>query len=183
MRLWRVLPWDPSASARAPGGALWVPRALQGTGRHDAPDRYGCLYLAEDAVSAVAEALAPFRGTGDLRPELLVRSGRQLALAELELGVGAVLVDLDDPAVLAAETLRPSGVATRHREVTQASALRMFEDRPEAAGLRWWSTLEASWIHVTLFDRALDALVVGEVHPLTVDHEAVADAAVHLGLA
>ncbi|MDQ3091391.1 MAG: RES domain-containing protein [Actinomycetota bacterium] len=183
MRLWRVLPWDPSASAGAPGDALWVPRALQGTGRHDAPDRYGCLYLAEDAVSGVAEALAPFRGTGDLRPELLVRSGRRLALAELELDAGSVLVDLDDPAVLATEALRPSIVGTGRRAVTQAYALRQFERHPDAAGLRWWSTLEASWLQVTLFDRALGAVTVHGVHALGVDDEAVATAAAHLGLA
>lgn len=62
-------------------------------------------------MSAVAELLALFRGTGDPRPELLVRPGRQLALAELELDAHTVLVDLDDPAVLAADTLRPSIVA------------------------------------------------------------------------
>ena len=183
MRLWRVLPWDPSAAAGAPGGALWVPRAFQGTARHDAPDRYGCLYLAEDAVSAVAEALAPFRGTGDLRPELLIRSGRPLALAELELDDGALLVDLDDPAVLAAEVLRPSIVATGKRPVTQAYAVQQFERHPDAAGLRWWSTLEASWIHVTLFDRALGAVAVLGVRALAIDDEAVTSAAAHLGLA
>lgn len=183
MRLWRVLPWDPSATLREPGGALWVPRAFQGTGRHDAPDRYGCLYLAEDAVSAVAEMLAPFRGTGDLSSELLVRSGRQLALAELELDAHAVLVDLDDPAVLAAEMLRPSIVATGHRGATQAYAVRQFEHHPDAAGLRWWSTLEASWIHITLFDRGLSAVNVQGVHLLGVDDEAVITAAEHLGLA
>ncbi len=183
MRLWRVLPWDPSASAGEPGDALWVPQAFQGTGRHDAPDRYGCLYLAEAAVSAVAEMLAPFRGTGDLRPELLVRSGRQLALAELELDAHAVLIDLDDPAILAAETLRPSIVATGHRETTQAYAVRQFERHPDAAGLRWWSTLEASWILVTLFDRALGAVNVHEVRLLGVDDQAVITAAAYLGLA
>ncbi|MGH9062519.1 MAG: RES domain-containing protein [Acidimicrobiales bacterium] len=169
--------------AGEPGGALWVPRAFQGTGRHDAPDRYGCLYLAEAAVSAVAEMLAPFRGTGDLGPELLVRSGLQLALAELELDVSAVLVDLDDPAVLAAETLRTSVVATGHRETTHTYAVRQFERHPDAAGLRWWSTLEANWMHVTLFDRALGAVSVRGVHPLAVDDEAVTVAAAHLGLA
>lgn len=183
MRLWRVLPWDPSATAGAPGGALWVPRAFQGTARHDASDRYGCLYLAEAAVSAVAEVLAPFRGTGDLQPELLVRSGRQLALAELELDAGAVLVDLDDPALLAAETLRPSIVATGRRGITQAYAVRQFERHPHAAGLRWWSTLEASWIQVTLFDRALGAVNVRNVRMLAIDAEAVTVAAAHLGLA
>ncbi|HET7325893.1 MAG TPA: RES family NAD+ phosphorylase [Nocardioidaceae bacterium] len=183
MKLWRVLSWNPSAPAGAPGDALWVPREFQGTGRHDAPDRYGCLYLAEDAVSAVAETLAPFRGTGDLQPELLVRSGRQLALAELELTAKAVLIDLDDPTTLDVEALRPSVVATGHRQVTQAYALRQFERHPDAAGLRWWSTLEASWIHVTLFDRALGAITVKSVHALAIDNEAVAAAAELLGLA
>ena len=183
MKLWRVLPWDPSAAAGEPGDVLWVPRAFQGTGRHDAPDRYGCLYLAEAAVSAVAEMLAPFRGTGDLQPELLVRSSRQLALAELDLDAHAALVDLDDPAVLTAETLRPSIVATGRRETTQDYAVRQFERHPDAAGLRWWSTLEASWIHVTLFDRALHAVTVRGVRPLAVDDETVIAAAKHLGLA
>lgn len=183
MSLWRVLPWDPSASTGAPGDPLWVPRAFQGTGRHDAPDLYGCLYLAETAVSAVAEMLAPFRGTGDLQPELLVRSGRQLALTELELAADAVLIDLDEPAVLAAETLRPSIVATGRRATTQAYAARQFEGHPDAAGLRWWSTLEASWIQVTLFDRALDMVSVRGVRALGVNDEAVIAAATHLGLA
>ena len=183
MRLWRVLPWDPSAPPGAAGDALWVPRAFQGTGRHDAPERYGCLYLAQEAVSAIVEALAPFRGTGDLRPELLVRSGLHLALAELELDAGSVLIDLDDPSVLIAETLRPSIVATGHRAVTQAYALQQFERHPDAAGLRWWSTLEASWSHVTLFDRALGAVTIHGVRALAVDDEAVATAAAHLGLA
>lgn len=75
--------------------------------------------LAEDATSAVAEALAPFRGTGDLQPELLIRSGRQLALAELALANDAQLIDLDDPRVLDAEALRPSIVATGRRSVMQ----------------------------------------------------------------
>ncbi|MGH9069873.1 MAG: hypothetical protein ACRDX8_01575 [Acidimicrobiales bacterium] len=111
------MPWDPSASVRHPGNALRFPRASQGTVRHDAPDRYRCLYLAEAAVSAVAEMLAPFRGTGDLGPE------------------------------------------------------------------RRWSTLEASWIHVTLYDRAIGALDVRNVSLLAVDDEVVTLAATHLGLA
>ena len=183
MRLWRVLPWDPSARVGQPGHTLWVPREYQGNGRHDAPDLYGCLYLAEVAVSAVAEMLAPFRGTGDLQPELLVRSGRRLALAELELAGNATLIDLDDPAVLIAEALRPSIVATGQRSVTQAYAVGQFERHSEAAGLRWWSTLEASWIQVTLFDRALGGLSVRGVRTLAIDDEAVMAAATFLGLA
>jgi hypothetical protein len=182
VRLWRVLPWAPSAPVGQAGHALWVPREYQGTGRHDAPDRYGCLYLAEVAVSAVAEMLAPFRGTGDLQPDLLVRSGRQLALAELEFAEDATLIDLDNPAVLIAESLRPSVVATGQRTVTQQYAVGQFERHAEAAGLRWWSTLEASWIQVTLFDRAVGGLSVRDVRTLAIDDEAVTAAASFLGL-
>jgi hypothetical protein len=160
-----------------------VPREYQGSGRHDAPDRYGCLYVAEAAVWAVAEALAPFRGTGDLHGELLIRSGRQLGLAELELAGEATLIDLDEPAVLVTEALQPSVVATGRRSVTQGYAVAQFERHPEAAGLRWWSTLESSWIQVTLFDRAVGALTVHEVRTLTIDDQTVIAAAALLGLA
>jgi hypothetical protein len=180
--LWRVLPWDPSARPEAPGGALWFPRPFQGTGRHDNPARYGCLYVCESPVSAIAEALAPFRGTGDLRPELLARTGRPLALAQLELAGDRALVDLDDPEVLAAESLRPSAVATTRRCSTQAYAARLFEAHPQAAGLRWWSTLEAGWINVTLFDRAARSLSARDVRLLASGDDDVRAAARFLGL-
>jgi hypothetical protein len=126
--------------------------------------------------------LAPFRGTGDLHPDLLVRSGRQLALAELELADGARLIDLDEPAVLLNESLRPSVVATNERSVT-AYAVAQFDRHSKAAGLRWWSTLEASWIQITLFDRAISELRVQGVQVLSVDDAAVIAAATYLGLA
>ena len=191
MILWRVLPWDPSARPTAPGGALWFPRPFQGAARHDDPARYGCLYVAEDPVSAVAEALAPFRGTGDLDAEMLTRMGRPLGLAELALDDAASLIDLDDPAVLVreqlrpsqvAEGLRPSEVATGRRAATQGYAARLFDAHPAAAGLRWWSTLEASWINVTLFDRAAPRLRLRHVRALDPAAEEVAAAARFLGL-
>src|SRR5215207_4403603 len=180
--LWRVLPWDPSARPAAPGGALWFPRPFQGTGRHDDPARYGCLYVCESPVSAIAEALAPFRGTGDLRPELLHRMGRPLALAQLKLAAGTALIDLDDPGTLAAEALRPSVVATGRRSATQSYAAQLFEAHREAAGLRWWSMLEAAWINVTLFDRAQLALAARAVRPLDRGDADVRAAARFLGL-
>lgn len=183
MTLWRVLPWDPSAADGSPGHPRWVPRALQGTARHDAPQRYGCLYLAQDAVSAVAETLAPFRGVGELDEGLLTRAGRPLALAALELSESGSLLDLDDPAVLVDEAMRPSTVASGRRALTRAYAEALFDRHPQAAGLRWWSTLESTWINVTLFDRAVDGLVVTDVEPLTVDDDVVVAAAAHVGLA
>lgn len=182
MRLWRALPLDRSAGAEEAGGALWFPRLQQGGGRHDNPDLYGCLYVSEEPVAAVAELLAPFRGTGKLLPSMLVRFGRPLALAQLELGDGITAVDLDDPSTLIATGLRPSQVATRHRTVTQRQAAEVFESHPAAAGIRWWSTLEASWINWTLFDRARGALEVGEVRELTVADTTVFEAADLLGL-
>jgi hypothetical protein len=181
--LWRVLPADPAAAPEAPGGALWFPREHQGSARHDNPAAYGCLYVAEGPVSAVAEALLPFRGRGGLCPAMLERAGRPLALAELELAEPARLVDLDDPPTLSSARLRPSRVATRVRAVTQTDALRLHRDHGRAAGLRWWSTIESSWLNVTVFDRARTRLRVRGLQTLTVEHEAVRGAAAALGLA
>lgn len=183
MILWRVLPWDPAAGPTDQGGPLFFPRAFQGTGRHDNPARYGCLYLGTEAASAVAEALARFRGSGELSEELLVRGGLGLALAELHLPDGAELIDLDEPRTLRRERLRPSEVATRDRAATQAYAERLFAAHPGASGLRWWSTLESSWINVTLFDRTVGALSARAPERLTPGHPAVAEAAEFLGLA
>lgn len=182
MRLWRTVPLDRRAAATAPGGALWFPREQQGYGRHDNPDLYGCLYVAEDAVSAVAEPLAAFRGTGALTAPMLVHLGRPLALAALELPDDVVVVDLDDPAVLAAHALRPSRVANRDRTATQEIAADLYRAEDEAVGLRWWSTIESSWINWTLFDRALGALTLVEVAELRLDDAVVRDVAALLGL-
>jgi RES domain-containing protein len=181
VRLWRVLPIDERAAPDHSGGALWFPRELQGYGRHDNPEVYGCIYAAEDPVSAVAEQLAPFRGTGPLLPAMLVRAGVPLALAGLDLADGTVVVDLDDPLVLDEHGLRPSQVATRHRTVTQIQASEIHASDPAALGLRWWSTLEASWINWTLFDRAAKALDLSHVEGLDLNSPVVREAVEFLG--
>ena len=182
MIAFRVFPHDTSAPSNEPGGSLWFPREWQGTGRHDNPEHYGCLYVSEVAVAPVAEALAVFRGTAELRWSMLVRAARGLALATIELDDGAMVIDLDDPEVLLAEKLRPSQVATRQRERTQADALTIFKRHREAAGLRWWSTLEASWLNLTLFDRAAARLNVADIRLLALDDPVVLDAADALGI-
>jgi RES domain len=182
VRLWRALPLDRAAEPREAGGALWFPRLQQGGGRHDNPDLYGCLYASEEPVSAVAELLAPFRGTGPLLPSMLIRYGRPLALVAIELGDGLTAVDLDDPATLIATGLRPSEVATRRRAATQRQAAEVYESHPAAVGIRWWSTLESSWINWTLFDRVAEDLEVGEVRTLSSNEGAVSEAAEALGL-
>jgi hypothetical protein len=179
--LYRCFAWDEGARASQPDGALWFPRIYQGDGRHDNPDVYGCVYLADREVSCVVEQLARFRGRG-LVPGALVRRGLPLALGALELPDDAEFIDLDDPAVLTAHALRPSNVATRDRGVTQPQALALHEAHPSAAGLRWWSVYEALWANVTLFDRAAPSLRLGGIRRLELGDPAVVAATDHLGL-
>ena len=181
MILHRCLAWNERAAPDAADGALWFPRPYQGEGRHDNPAAYGCLYLSEQPLSCVVEQLARFRGQR-LTPALLRRRGLPLALAELELRDGAELIDLDEPAVLRRERLRPSRVATRMRAITQPQALALHEKHVEAAGLRWWSTFESQWLNVTLFDRAAAAQRLVSVKALAAADEEIAAAADVLGL-
>lgn len=176
MILHRCFAWDRRAREDQQDGPLWFPRVFQGEGRHDNPDIYGCLYLAGQAVSSIVEQLARFRGQR-LTPPLLRRRGLPLALAELELADDTRLINLDDPAVLSREKLRPSLVATRHRDVTQPEARKLYERHKGASGLSWWSVYEALWINVTLFDRASRSLRIRSVRELTIEDPAVVEAA------
>jgi hypothetical protein len=181
--LWRLLPLAGDVAPSSPGGALWFPRELQGAGRHDNPERYGCLYLSESPTSAVAEALAQFRGAGVLTQGMLIRASLPFALVQIDCADDESLIDLDDPEALTRTRLRPSRVATKARAVTQAYAARIFDERPAAVGLRWWSTLEASLTNFTLYDRAAPALRLIDSEPLTLEHSATREAAELLGLA
>jgi hypothetical protein len=178
--LHRCFAWNEGAGDAGVDGPLWCPRIYQVEGRHDQPDRYGCLYLSTTPLSTVVEQLARFRGQR-LTPSLLRRRGLPLALADLELEDDTGLVDLDDPAVLRREGLRPSRVATRDRRFSQPQALRLYERHPEAAGLRWWSTYEATWLNLTLFDRAVPRLRVAAIRVLTLEDPAVMHAAEFFG--
>jgi hypothetical protein len=92
------------------------------------------------------------------------------------------LVELDDPRNLLARDLRPSTVATRARKVTQRWAREIHEEG--VAGFEWWSTIEASWINVTLFaDRAHERVALAaDPEPLSLAHPAVRDAAEAVGV-
>jgi hypothetical protein len=181
LTLFRCFRWRREARSHEPGGALWVPREMQGDGRHDAPAVFGCLYASEVAVSPLVEQLARFRGTVLEQSDFAIDEDR-IALAVLELDSGADLVDLDDPELLVGKQLRPSAVATRARARTQDIAVRLFEDHERASGIRWWSTFEASWINVTLWDRALPRLRITRIEPLGTDHATVREAARFLEL-
>jgi len=182
MRLWRVFPWDAEAHPGDRGHPLWIPRSLQGAGRHDNPDLYGALYLSEHPAAAVAETLAHLRGQ-TLDDTDLERGGLRLALQGLDAAIEGRLWDLDEPRVLMACGLRPSVVATRARQTTRRWAAELFRTRPRHDGIRWWSTLEAAWLHVTVFDRALPRVEpVGAPEPLRAVHAAVREAADAIGV-
>jgi len=134
-----------------------------------------------EPVSTVVERIAYLRGTA-LGASQLSKSGLPLALASIELDDSARLLDLDDPAVLSDERLRPSLVATRDRARTQATAASLFDRHPDVAGLTWWSTFEALWMNVTLWDRGSTILELVSVEALALSHDAVIDAAHFLGL-
>jgi len=168
---------------RTAGGPLHVPRERQGSGRHDAPDLYGALYGSRHAVSAVAEAIQFLRGHSLTMADLRRAGGRVAALATLELAEGLSLVDLDDPQSLLERRLRPSLVATGEREASQQVARGVHSEG--AAGLSWWSTIEASWTNLTLFDERcrLALTLAARPLPLTTRSLELLAAAERLGIA
>ncbi|MGH7857000.1 MAG: RES domain-containing protein [Candidatus Binatia bacterium] len=183
--LYRAFPLVVGAGATEPGGALYVAREAQGSGRHDNPERYGALYVSASAESAVAERIQAFRGQALTAAALRRPEGGRYALAAIDDSELPPIIDLDDPRELVRRKLRPSEVATRRRSVTQAIALRVFQERRTNAGLSWWSALEASWTNVTLFEeRAARRLRVMEpVEILSLDHPALRAAGEVLGIA
>jgi hypothetical protein len=180
--LYRCFPWDLRGRSRSAGGPLWFPREWQGEGRHDNPSVYACLYVTDSEQAAVVEQLADFRGSRFVE-SMLERNGFPLALAAIELAEDRELLDLDEPRILLRQRLRPSLVATKDRSVTQPQALRLYRSHPDLAGLRWWSTHEALWANVTVFDRARTSLRLGDVHTLSPADRSVRAAAEFLGLA
>jgi hypothetical protein len=181
--LYRAFEWDGASLGRGDGGPLFVPRKVQGKGRHDNPTEYGAWYCARDTVSPIAELLQMFRATGVDDDDFTRANGRGIGLVGLELEDDGGVVDLDDPAQLSAKGLRPSGVATPRRAATQAIATAIF--REGAVGLSWWSTLNADWTNVTLFwERALPRIrVAGPPRRLTTRDPDVRAAATALGVA
>jgi hypothetical protein len=169
--VWRRGETDPQRN----GHPLYVfPR--QGAGRVDDPEgEYAVLYVCDSPAGAVAEALGDYaRWTSAvLAPPPAAPRGSTLALVQLS-GKPEVL-DLDDPAVLVEEGLRPSRVVSRDRAVTQAWAKRIH-DRSGYAGVSWWSYRDPRWAALGLWDHA-GLSVAAEPEPLTLGHPALLDAA------
>jgi hypothetical protein len=180
--LYRVFDWDGSSLGRGEGGPLHVPRALQGRGRHDNPAAYGAWYWSRDSLSPIAEWLQVYRGGTVDDDDFVGPADRVRAVVGIEIDDGIRLVYLDAPAELTRRTLRPSQVATSDRATTQRIAASLF--REGAAGFSWWSTLEASWINLTLFyERALPHVrVTAAPRPLSTRDPQVREAAARLDI-
>ena len=143
MDFFRVMPFSAGDDLFS---ALPPPRALQGAGRHDNADLYTAIYCSTDRIACVSEAIQNFI---PLTGENLIRAGKRLHLAQFALDDKRRIVNADDPRVLLERKLRPSGIATRNRSVTQPIARAIYEAGED--GLLWWSTIESSWINATLF--------------------------------
>ena len=147
MRLFRVIPYLASAASDEPGGVFFRPSG--GKNRADAADgSYRCLYLGDSAEGATAEVFGRFDfwdealSTADPATPLL--PGSRFALITYELADAAQIRNLDDAHALLDESLRPSDVVTRNRDVTQAWAMRIHA-RSAYAGVSWWSYYDAGW--------------------------------------
>ena len=171
MRLYRVVPVDPTAKPGKPFSPLYVPPAT-GRSRIDNPGRYDALYLGTAAAGAVAEAFGRFARWGDYLLEHPQGFTRRLVSYDTREEVA--VLDLDDASELVRLDLRPSQVVTREREVTQAWALRVFEEG-RWGGVSWWSYYDARWSSVGLW--ANQGLRINAIETLTGDHPAVVEAA------
>jgi hypothetical protein len=180
--LFRVFQWDGVSLDVASGGPLFVPRARQGQGRHDCPTLYGAWYCTRHPLSAVAEAIQHLRGRRLADEHFWRGRDSRQALVALRLSESVPLVDLDDAAQLLARRLQPSHVATHRRSRTQRIAESIFSEG--AAGIRWWSTLNAEWTNVTLFhERALPQIaLLSPPRPLSVELPEVREAAAQIGV-
>jgi hypothetical protein len=147
----------------------------QGAGRLDNPEHYVVRYFALSPAGAVAETfggLVRWTGAMFVFPGL---PGASRSLGVYELPDVTPILDLDDARALLDRRLRPTQVVTRDRTVTQAWALRVFQEPVEWSGVRWWSYYRPEWPIVGLWRD--DALTVRRVEPLGLDHPAVDEAA------
>jgi hypothetical protein len=177
--LYRAYPGTLEADPFDEGGPLYSAWRRQRGGRHDNPDAYPAFYASKSEIGCIAEAIQQFRGTALQSRHLHLSRGRVLMIATI--ATDLTLLDSDDPRQLSRHKQRPSTIATGERIVTQTFARAMHAKGHQ--GLRWWSSLEASWINVTLFmDRCRDSLRVSGVRVLTLEDAALGQACEVLGI-
>ncbi|MEU7869416.1 RES family NAD+ phosphorylase [Dactylosporangium sp. NPDC049140] len=179
MLVYRVFPHLPSAAPGQPGHPSYL-HPGRGGGRLDNPASYSVWYLSYDPCGAIGEVF----GNRQTWPDTMFTEkrlpGSRKALATLRLPDDLSILDLDDPQVLLDRGLRPSQVVARNRAVTQAWALRIFDERNDRRerlwyGVAWRSFQRPQWRLLGYWGSAEPVVV--NVEPLHYQHYAVIDAA------
>lgn len=147
----------------------------------DNPTEYDCWYLSAEASGAVGESFGNLaRWTRAMFPFPLV-PGASKALGIFHVADVCPVLDLDDAQNLD-RALRPTQVIIRNLDVTQAWALRIFQEKNADGqrtwqGVRWWSYQRPQWRVLGLWGADLECV---EVQELQIGHPAVVDAATAL---
>jgi hypothetical protein len=155
--LYRIYPARLGTPPDEPGGALYAPGG--GSGRISNPSHYHELYFCDDPEGAIAETFGRVRSWDE---RMLARSGWPMVLGAYRLRPAAHVCDLDDPAELLRQSLRPSHVVTTERKRSQSWARGVY-DQGEFAGIRWWSPYDSRWFVFGIWDRdQLEIIEPGE---------------------
>ncbi|MGY1686882.1 RES family NAD+ phosphorylase [Geodermatophilus sp. SYSU D00867] len=181
MLCYRVFPFLNQAGPGEPGHPSYL-HLPQGQGRLDNPHRYNVWYLAADASGAVGETFGDLSRWRDEMFTFPALAGSRRALGTFRIQDDVRLLELDDARNLLERGLRPTQVIDRNRGVTQAWALRTWEETDGRgvqtwAGVRWWSFHRPHWRIIGLWGHMPECV---EVQPLTMRHPAVVDAATTL---
>lgn len=180
MNVYRVFPYLPAAAPGEPGHPDYVHRPRQGSGRLDNPTRYRCSYFSAQPSGAVGEVFADLPRWSDAIFTFPALAGARRALGTYHVADDAPILDLDDARHLLDRALRPTQVIARNRPVTQAWALRIFEEQRSGDGdplwdaVRWWSYHRPLWQVLGFFRNPPLAV---KVEPLSLAHTDVVDAA------
>jgi len=198
---------------------LGAPVLLSGN-RYDAPSgEFRTLYFADSAYGAYLEKLSPFRARkglaedldgaldddadttheeslvgGQLPSDLLDR----LVLGEVKFAPGALLIDVEDPATLAAlargvgdRFLKPFGldrfdrgvVLSRNRRITRTLALELYNmSAGRAVGLRYSSAHDPDVACFAIWQTALPFMHDHGLAPVDLSSPDLANAAAILGI-
>lgn len=176
MLLFRVFPYLAGAHVGEPGHPQYLHPA-QGAGRLDNPREYQCWYLSAEASGAAGEVFGDLARWSDGMFGFPALPGARRTLGTYEIPDDTPLVDLDDAQNLLDRGLRPTQVIGSNRPVTQAWALRIFNERAHGGtrkwnGVRWWSYHRPQWRIFGLWEiepRCVDTGALDVGHPAIVD--------------
>lgn len=185
--VYRVFPYDESASLGEPGHPLYLHKP-QGSGRLDNPRFYETWYFGRTPEVPVGEVFGDLQLWTDEMFEFPAMPNALRAMGVYEVSDSLNLLNLDDAQNLVDRGLRPTQVIERIRSSTQAWALKIFQESGPAGlrkwyGVRWWSFQRPSWEVVALWRAGGEPLpfdLVG-VEYLDVTHPVVCAAARTLG--